>query len=213
MILVNVDIDDIFIPLLSGGMLLSKLSEIEMVIWINVCQMHRRYDLLNFVLSLLYLFYMNMTKLLKLIKASPYAMALEIYLSSMKSSGLNLLRLNGVYVHQWTRPPLVQIIACCLLVPNYYLNQCWLIVNLNLGNNIQWHLNHSTTILYKKMEFNISSTKWRPFCPKLSELNTVFLRPNHIKLHRIFTCVHKMGWYYLMVLMKSLKNMLRPELK
>ena len=45
---------------------------------------------------------------------------------------------------------LVQLMACCLMAPSYYLNQCWLIIN---GGH--WHLaggNFTETILGKCIE-------------------------------------------------------------
>ena len=51
-----------------------------------------------------------------------------------------------IYMHQWTTPSLVQIMACHLLAPSHYLNHYWLIVNWILVNKLQWNFNQNATI-------------------------------------------------------------------
>ena len=55
-----------------------------------------------------------------------------------------------IYICQWTESSLVQVMACRLSAPSYYLNQCWLIVNWTPGNIFLWYLNQNSIIFIKK---------------------------------------------------------------
>ena len=46
---------------------------------------------------------------------------------------INLLWLNHTMWHHRTWSTLVQVMACCLIAPNHYLNQCWL-----LNSEVSW---------------------------------------------------------------------------
>ena len=61
---------------------------------------------------------------------------------------------NDPIWHQRSWAKLVQVMACCLMAPSRYLNQCWL-----LTNEVLWHSPEITftmcaqsTILYKEFE-------------------------------------------------------------
>ena len=45
----------------------------------------------------------------------------------VKSLHVNSLRLSNAYIHQDTKPSLVQIMPCRLSATSHYLNQCWII--------------------------------------------------------------------------------------
>ena len=45
-----------------------------------------------------------------------------------------------------------------------YLNKCWNIVNVTLGNKLQGNSIEILTVSFKKMWLKGSSAKWRPFC-------------------------------------------------
>ena len=57
----------------------------------------------------------------------------------------NPLRPCGANMRQWSRPTLVQTMAC-LLAPSHYLNQCGDIVNWTLKNKLRWNLNWNSNI-------------------------------------------------------------------
>ena len=40
-------------------------------------------------------------------------------------------------------------------VPSHYLNQCWFIVNSNLGNKLHWNSNHDTKLFIHENAFEI----------------------------------------------------------
>ena len=61
---------------------------------------------------------------------------------------------------QWTGSVLVQIMACRLLAPSHYLNQCWVIVNWTIRNKLQWNFNQNTKFAFTKMYLKISSVEW-----------------------------------------------------
>ena len=56
------------------------------------------------------------------------------------------------------------------MAPSHYLNQCWIIVNWNLRNKLQWTFNRNYTFSFKKMHLKILSGKWWPFCLSLNVL-------------------------------------------
>ena len=64
--------------------------------------------------------------------------------------------------HHWFRYWLVAFSA-----PSHYLNQCWIIVNLTIGNKLQWNLNRNPYIFIQENEFQ--NVVW-PQCVKLSSL-------------------------------------------
>ena len=49
--------------------------------------------------------------------------------------------------------------------PSHYLNQCWIIVKWIPRNKVQLNFNQNTKFSSTKMHPQISSVKWRPFCP------------------------------------------------
>ena len=49
------------------------------------------------------------------------------------SSILNSLRPRDA-IWQRSGSPLAQVMACCLMAPSHYLNQCWLIID-----KVEWH--------------------------------------------------------------------------
>ena len=71
----------------------------------------------------------------------------------------------------WT---LVQVMACCLMAPSNYLNQCWLIIK-----GILWHSSESnltrTVNLIHDIYLEITHSKSLPYLPGANELNLGFL--------------------------------------
>ena len=92
---------------------------------------------------------------------------------------INSLRPSDAYMHQLTRPSLVQIIACRLLAPSHNLNQCWLIVNWKLGNKIQWNFNQNSNIFIQENAFEYAISKKEA---NLSGLNMLILWDHATKL-------------------------------
>ena len=58
-----------------------------------------------------------------------------------------------MYICQRTMPSVVQIMACRLISAKPLSEQCWHIVNQNLGNKFQWNLNQNTAIFIQENEF------------------------------------------------------------
>ena len=55
-------------------------------------------------------------------------------------------------------------------MPRHYLNQCWNIVNLTLGDKLKSNINQNLNIFTKK-HCKVLFGKWQPFCLGLSVLN------------------------------------------
>ena len=62
---------------------------------------------------------------------------------------------SAVYMRQWTRPALFQIMACRPLAPRHYLNSCWVIVNWTLRNKLLWFF------LIKVQNFHSQKWVWK----------------------------------------------------
>ena len=74
------------------------------------------------------------------------------------------------------QPSLVQIMACRLVAPSHYLNQCCKSVNWSLSNNLQWNFNWKSYIFVQvnaieNVVCKMSVILSRPQCVK-SELCT-----------------------------------------
>ena len=62
------------------------------------------------------------------------------------------------------------LVACS--APSHYLNQCWLIVNWTLWNNVQWNLNrYSIIFIQENAAENAVCQIGGQFCPGGDELN------------------------------------------
>ena len=84
----------------------------------------------------------------------------------------NSLRPNDAIWRQWSWTALAQVVACCLMAPSHYLNQCWLIttelINTH-GRTIPfqyWYLSHAVT----KISLNITYSKFYLNLPGTNEL-------------------------------------------
>ena len=73
--------------------------------------------------------------------------------------------------------------------PSHYLNQCSFIVNWTLWKKIQWNSNKNAKFSFKKIYMKMSSAKWRPFCPRGDELNSLIWKVLDVtyKVYRICT--------------------------
>ena len=59
-------------------------------------------------------------------------------------------KISAVYMRQWIRWALVQMMIVAYSTPSHYLNQCWVIVNWNLRNKFQWNFNQNTKLFIHK---------------------------------------------------------------
>ena len=66
--------------------------------------------------------------------------------------------------------------------PSHYLNQCCAIVNMTLGNKLQWHFNLNTKLFIQENASKILSVKRRPFCAGGDELRCLWLFACKIEL-------------------------------
>ena len=63
---------------------------------------------------------------------SPYCWSFVWWFPSQ--SAINSLRPSDTIWRHKSGSTLAQVMACCLMAPNHYLNQCWLIIS-----KVQWH--------------------------------------------------------------------------
>ena len=83
---------------------------------------------------------------------------------------LRLSRTNtSIWWHRF-ESTLAKIMACCLIAPGHYMNQCWLIIS-----KVQWHLSEGNfTRINHKISFEITCIKFHPDSPGMIELMVVF---------------------------------------
>ena len=89
--------------------------------------------------------------------------------------------------------------------PSHYLNQCWVLVNWTLRNKFQWSFNQNTQLLLiHEVHLDISSVKWRPFCPGGDEIYNFMatlqlysncIRPMYWLFHRVSGQFFMMLWF------------------
>ena len=77
----------------------------------------------------------------------------------------NSFRPSDAYMRQWTRPSLLQIMACRLMIDARLLSEPKLVyVNFTLRDKHQCHFNRNAYISFKIMKLKMSSAKWWPLC-------------------------------------------------
>ena len=78
----------------------------------------------------------------------------KIFLWTMSCLCIYLLRMSDAYMrqqtnHHWPAPS--------------HLNQCWNIVNMTIGNKLQWNLTWNLHIFIQENAFENVIRKWQPF--------------------------------------------------
>ena len=88
---------------------------------------------------------------------------------------VNSLWPSDVIWPQGSRSTLAQVMACCLMAPSHYLNQCWLIIR-----KLQWHsfLQEKPQSSVTEISLKITYLKFCSNHPGTNELNPIqFYRP------------------------------------
>ena len=84
-----------------------------------------------------------------------------------------------------SRSTLIQVMASCLMVPNHYLNQCWLIINDILWHSPGGNFTRNARDIIHDMSLKITNLRLLPHLPGANELN----------LHPVtFTHRHQVIW-------------------
>ena len=81
---------------------------------------------------------------------------------------VNPLRLSEAYMCQWTRPSLVQIMACRVFGAKPLSEPIVYYCQLDLRKRLQ---SNCIQRKFKKILLKMSSAKWRPFCLSLNVLS------------------------------------------
>ena len=86
----------------------------------------------------------------------------QAYLSKHKKIivRINSLRLSDAYMHQQNNHHWLKLWLVTWSTPSHYLNRCWNIVNLTLGNKIQWNLNRYLYVFIQENAFENVVWKW-----------------------------------------------------
>ena len=93
---------------------------------------------------------------------------------------LNSLRPSDAIWQQRSMSTLVQVMACCLMAPSHYLNQCWLIIS-----GVKWRSSEVNFIRILKIQIHEVSlkivllTSFPLFLPGPNELKSSPLQPIH----------------------------------
>ena len=75
------------------------------------------------------------------------------------------------FVRQWTGPVLVQVMACRLMAPTHYLNQCWLLINEVLWHSPEKYFQRVPKLVFCTMSVKITLLKLLPHLSEDNELN------------------------------------------
>ena len=60
---------------------------------------------------------------------------------------------SATYKHHWNWSALLQTMACRLFSANPLLNQCWVIINSTLRNNLQWNFSQISNFFIQESAF------------------------------------------------------------
>ena len=75
------------------------------------------------------------------------------------------------HICQWTGSSMVQVMACCLMAPSHYLNQCWFIVNQIPRNELLWNLTKDIKLFIQENTSENVISNWGPYCSGINELS------------------------------------------
>ena len=111
---------------------------------------------------------------------------LEIITTSPQGQWVNSLGPSDAISWQRSGSTLAQVMACCLMAPSHYLNQCWLILS-----KVQWHSSESiftraTSAIYH----------WRLRENWLSQISFKSPRGQWVKNPWQWHLIHPLGTYY-----------------
>ena len=67
---------------------------------------------------------------------------------NFSSSLVNSLRLSDAIWWERSGSTLAQVMACCLMAPSHYLNQCWLIIKEVLWQSYDSNITRDTSAIY-----------------------------------------------------------------
>ena len=87
-----------------------------------------------------------------------------------KQDLVNSLWLNDSIWHWKSWSTLVQVMACCLMAPSHYLNQCWLKINEILQHPFQGNVYLNTQNINPQVVLEFAHLKSQPRLPGNNEL-------------------------------------------
>ena len=76
---------------------------------------------------------------------------------------------DAVYQHE-SRSILAQVMACCLMAPSHYLNQCWLIISTIHWQSSEGHFTRDTPAI-NHFRLKITDLKFQSNLPVVNEWN------------------------------------------
>ena len=84
---------------------------------------------------------------------------------------VNSLRSSDVIRQHRSGSTLAQVMACCLMAPSHYLNQCWLIISKVLYHSLRTLSKETLRVPISKACLKIEFLKLHPNPPGANELN------------------------------------------
>ena len=105
-----------------------------------------------------------------------------IYLALGVNELINIIHCGLIVLSMWQRfgSTLAQVMACCLMAPSHYLNQCWLVIH-----DVLWHWHDSNFLgnTTSKWVWKYTSLKLLLHLPGANELilTAMLSRQNKIK--------------------------------
>ena len=95
---------------------------------------------------------------------------------TVNAAGFNSLWPSGIIWQQGSRSTLAQVMACCLMAPSHYLNQCWLIISEVLRHSTEGNVAGNAPDIYHWYDFENDSFKITTASPRSHWVNS--LRPS-----------------------------------
>ena len=90
---------------------------------------------------------------------------------------------DAIWWHR-SRSTLAQVMACCLMAPSHYRNQCWLIFS-----KVQWHpLEGNCTKIAQSLITKINNLKFHSNLPVDNELKYIFRPWQHCEISCKLSC-------------------------
>ena len=106
-------------------------------------------------------------------------LVLHIYVSELGHLWFNSLWPSDAIWWYRRGSTLAQVMACCLMAPSHYLNQCWLIISEVLWHSPDGNFTWNAQDIYPWREFEITNLSLHPQVPGTNELNNCLLPVRH----------------------------------
>ena len=108
--------------------------------------------------------------------SEPMMARIPTHICVTRPQRVNLSPPSAAYKHQWIESALVQIMACRLFCAKPLCKPVLGYCQLDPRNKLHWNFNQNTKLFIHENTSEISSVKWRPYCPGVDELTWMVMK-------------------------------------